>query len=470
MATQIHALLLAHQIEVEPARAWLLPRSFYSVYWSPPDFTSPSRSLSNSPPVPHDFPFSPAQASPRPPKSSLLSAKAPRHEAIDLNQHQRKETGHYGRAGAEPCPSGSGSVTYTITGTPSAAGTANFSLNIGGQNCTLSRTVNAPVGSITALNCNSATNSGTLTAGTAASGVSSSVPYTGGNGGTHNGQTVNSTGVTGLTATLSAGNFASGSGSLTYTITGTPSAAGTANFSLNIGGQNCTFSRTVSIVSNPGAGVTYGGVNYPTVVLGNGQEWMAQNLRTTQYNDGTPINLVTDPTQWAANYNNGTTVPMMSWYDNDQATYTANTFGALYNWYAVSPTTNGNRNVCPVGWHVPTDAEWNTLIGYLDPSYNPSAQGTQSTTAGGKMKSTGTQYWLSPNQDATNESGFSGLPGGGRDYVGSFDDVGYFGYWWSSTEGATSSAWYRYLNYDSGNVDSYTNVKTIGFSVRCLRD
>jgi uncharacterized surface protein with fasciclin (FAS1) repeats len=99
---------------------------------------------------------------------------------------------------------------------------------------------------ITSLGCDFANNSGTLTAGAPASGVSSTVFYTGGNGGTYNGQTVNSTGLTGLTATLSAGNFASGSGSLTYTITGTPSAAGTANFSLNIGGQNCTLSRTVN--------------------------------------------------------------------------------------------------------------------------------------------------------------------------------------------------------------------------------
>jgi uncharacterized protein (TIGR02145 family) len=214
------------------------------------------------------------------------------------------------------------------------------------------------------------------------------------------------------------------------------------------------------IVSNPGAGVTYGGVNYPTVVLGNGQEWMAQNLRTTQYNDGTAITLVTDNAQWAANWNNGTTVPMMSWYDNDQATYTANTFGALYNWYAVSPTTNGNRNVCPVGWHVPTDAEYTLLTDYL---------GGESV-AGGKMKSTGTQYWQSPNTAATNESGFSGLPGGGRNINGTFLDVSNTGYWWSSTENGTNSAWYRELSYGYGNVGRGNLGKANGFSVRCLRD
>ncbi len=142
---------------------------------------------------------------------------------------------------------GAGSLTYTITGTPGSSGTASFALNIGGQTCTLTRTVAGPIGVISSLTCASATNSGTLTSGAAATGVSSSVPYAGGNGGTHNGQTVNSTGVTGLTATLTAGNFANGAGSLTYTITGTPSATGTASFALNIGGKNCTLTRTVAL-------------------------------------------------------------------------------------------------------------------------------------------------------------------------------------------------------------------------------
>jgi uncharacterized protein (TIGR02145 family) len=105
----------------------------------------------------------------------------------------------------------------------------------------------------------------------------------------------------------------------------------------------------------------------------------------------------------------------MCWPDNDQATNTANNFGALYNWYTLNPVTNGNRNVCPVGWHVPSDVEWNMLIGYIDPLYDPNPSGGgQSWVAGSKMKSTGNQYWYSNNSDATNESGFSGLPGGYR--------------------------------------------------------
>lgn len=117
---------------------------------------------------------------------------------------------------------GAGTLTYNITGTPNSNGTANFALNIGGQTCTLSWTVVLPTGVVSSLNCGNATNTGTLIDGTAASGVSSSIPYVGGNGGTHNGQTVTSTGVTGLTATLNPGTFAVSSGTLTYTISGTP--------------------------------------------------------------------------------------------------------------------------------------------------------------------------------------------------------------------------------------------------------
>jgi uncharacterized protein (TIGR02145 family) len=368
--------------------------------------------------------------------------------------------------------SGTGSFTSTLTGL-----TANttyyvraYAINSAGTaygNELSFTSTGSSAGSITALNCASATNNGTLTAGTAASGVSSAVPYTGGNGGTYSGQTVNSTGVIGLTATLAAGTFANGSGSLNYTISGTPTSGGTASFALNVGGRNCTLSLTVEIVSNPGPGVNYNGYTYPTVVLGNGQEWMAHNLRTTQYNDGTSIPIVTAPNQWAANNNNSTTLPMMCWYDNDQAAYTANNFGALYNWYAVNPLTNGNKNVCPAGWHVPTDAEWSTFINYLDPN---AAGGNNPNTAGGKMKSTGTQYWLSPNTGATNESGFSGLPGGYRVSNGPFTNVGYDGYWWSSTEDFTAIAWNRGLNYSAGYAGRGNYDKTLGFSVRCLRD
>lgn len=178
--------------------------------------------------------------------------------------------------------SGNGTLTLNITGTPAGNGTASFALTIGGRNCTFTRPVNAPAGSITTLSCATATHSGNLVQGTAASGVSSVVPYTGGNGGTYNAQTINSAGITGLTATLAAGTFATGNGSLTFTITGTPSANGTASFSLSIGGRTCVFTRSVGnnatfapgTVHCTGEPMQVVDVTNPTT----GKTWMDRNL------------------------------------------------------------------------------------------------------------------------------------------------------------------------------------------------
>jgi uncharacterized protein (TIGR02145 family) len=216
------------------------------------------------------------------------------------------------------------------------------------------------------------------------------------------------------------------------------------------------------IVSNPGAGVTFSGYSYTSVVLGNGQEWMAENLRSTTYANGDPIPNVTDGNQWL-----GLTTGAWAHYENN-ASY-ENPYGKLYNWYAVADP----RNVCPTGWHVPTDAEWNTLVGYLDPAYDPNApNGSQSATAGGKMKSTGTQYWFFPNEGATNESGFSGLPAGLRSsFDGTFGSLGTNGYWWSASESGAEFAWSRFLYYYIADINRYGNFsKRNGFLVRCLRD
>jgi uncharacterized protein (TIGR02145 family) len=201
------------------------------------------------------------------------------------------------------------------------------------------------------------------------------------------------------------------------------------------------------------------GNTYPIVTIGT-QVWMAENLRSSNYSDGTAIPLMADATSWATNYNNKTKLPMMCWYDNDQATYTANKCGALYNWYVVSPTTNGGKNLCPTGWHVPNNAEWTTLIDFLGGE----------TVAGGKMKTTGATQWKSLNMGETNSSGFSGVPGGLRHYDGGFYDIGYFSYWWSSSEVNPFYAWNRYLFYGGGYVYRGAYGKDFGYSVRCLRD
>lgn len=167
---------------------------------------------------------------------------------------------------------GNGSLTYTITGTPSSDGIASFAINIGGQMCTITRNVASGAGTIITLDCAGATQNGTLNKGNAASGVSSVISYTGGDGSAYAAQAIPSTGVTGLTATLDAGNFANGNGSLTYTITGTPSSDGTASFDISIAGQTCTITRNVgqrTVVPPPSTGVTCEGWQIP-LRQGNG--------------------------------------------------------------------------------------------------------------------------------------------------------------------------------------------------------
>jgi uncharacterized protein (TIGR02145 family) len=194
---------------------------------------------------------------------------------------------------------------------------------------------------------------------------------------------------------------------------------------------------------------------YDIITIGT-QTWMAENLKTTSYNDGTVIPLVTDGATWGTASTN--TSPAYCWYNNESTNLI--TYGALYNWYAIDTLSNGNKNVCPTGWHVPTDGEWTTLTDAL---------GTE-TVAGGKMKEAGLAHWASPNTGATNESGFAGLPGGDRFKYGAFYDIGSVGIWWSSTEFDTSIAWYRDLSSSNGLVSRYGDGKGSGFSVRCLRD
>ena len=345
-------------------------------------------------------------------------------------------------------------------------GTTWVPLNAGSEGQTLTFCGGKPTwtiggicpGTITALNCSSATNNGTLTATTTATSVTSVISYTGGNGGTHNGQIVTSTGVTGLTATLQAGTFANGNGSLTYTITGTPATSGTASFGLNIGGKTCVVTRTVAIApQNPTSG--YGsnitdieGNSYKTVYIGT-QLWMGENLKTAKYNDGTTIPNITDNTQWQNN-----TTGAWAYYNNDAVNNAK--YGKLYNWYAVSKTSNGNKNMCPTGWHIPTDAEWKVLTDYLGGN----------SVAGGKLKEVGTISWNSPNTSATNTSLFTGLPGGFRYSNGYYYGVGDYGTWWSSTEDNTNNAWSRNLGYGDGLANRGNGTKEHGFSVRCLRD
>ena len=191
----------------------------------------------------------------------------------------------------------------------------------------------------------------------------------------------------------------------------------------------------------------YDGNVYKTVLLGD-QYWMAENLKTTRYNNGTAIPLVTDNASWFY-----LKTPGYCWYNNDEAAYKA-TNGALYNWYTVN-----TGNLCPTGWHVPTDVEWKTLA---------TAMGDY-LIAGGKLKETGTTHWTSPNTGATNESGFTALPAGARS-GGTFAYIGSVGSWWVSNEYSSVSGWCRDIDHDDTILSRYVSPKVIGLSVRCLRD
>jgi uncharacterized protein (TIGR02145 family) len=188
------------------------------------------------------------------------------------------------------------------------------------------------------------------------------------------------------------------------------------------------------------------GNTYDVVMIGT-QVWMAENLKTTKYSDGTIIPLVTDNTSWS-----NLTTPGYCWYNNDPTSY-KNTYGALYNFYAVS-----TGKLCPTGWHVPTDAEVTTLTTYLGGA----------SVAGGKLKEIGTTHWSSPNTDATNESGFTAISSGGRNYLGTYVSNGIEFYLWTSTEYDYTTSWNRDISYTYADIFRHNNNKHNGFSVRCI--
>ena len=199
---------------------------------------------------------------------------------------------------------------------------------------------------------------------------------------------------------------------------------------------------------------------YKTIKIGN-QWWMAENLKVTRYRNGESIPNVTDNSQWF----NLTTGARCA-YNNDNNN--ADTYGLLYNWYAV----NDNRNIAPEGWRVPTDEEWKQLEMYLGMSQSEAdATSYRGSPVGGKLKEAGTVHWNSPNSGATNESGFTALPGGFRFHDGGiFYDMSYFGCWWAATEISSTYALGRYMYYNSSDVERNYYNKQDGFSIRCVRD
>lgn len=213
-----------------------------------------------------------------------------------------------------------------------------------------------------------------------------------------------------------------------------------------------------------GTGVTdVEGNSYRTVIVGD-QEWMADNLRTSKYANGDDIPNITDPTEWNNYFGDA-----WSSYDNDPSK--DNPHGKLYTWYAAADT----RNLCPAGWHIPSDAEWTSLIVGLDSLTNPVANGAQSTSAGGRMKSTGTiengdGLWAQPNTGALNDSKFNSVPSGTRSLAGYFANITTYSYWWSSTEEDSDRAWGRIILNNEASIYRGTTYKKDGRACRCKKN
>jgi uncharacterized protein (TIGR02145 family) len=186
------------------------------------------------------------------------------------------------------------------------------------------------------------------------------------------------------------------------------------------------------------------------VKIGN-QIWSAENLNVDRYSNGDTIPQVTDATTWS-----NMTTGAWCYYNNDSTN--GPIYGKLYNCYSVADS----RGLCPTGWHVPSDDEWSTLLKYLG-GYS---------LAGGKMKEVGLTLWASPNNGATNSSGFTGRPGGFRSEYNAYYDFGNRGYWWSATKLSTTDAkgCILYYNHSYLGIDSFVRPENYGLSVRCVRD
>jgi len=187
---------------------------------------------------------------------------------------------------------------------------------------------------------------------------------------------------------------------------------------------------------------------YKTITIGS-QTWMAENLKTTRYRNGDKIQSVLEPNDWA-NLKTGALC-----YSNNEISNKA-TYGTLYNYYAVVDF----RNIAPVGWHIPTDAEWETLVSYLGGF----------DEAGAKLKEERLLHWKEPNSGANNTSGFNALPAGYRNVFGVFSAFNICAYWWSFTPQSENNALYYYVRYESKTVIKNALGKTNGFSIRCIKD
>jgi uncharacterized protein (TIGR02145 family) len=354
-----------------------------------------------------------------------------------------------------------GNLVYSITGTPASSGTASFTVTIGGQTCTFTIPVALPLAAITSLSCGTASTSGTLVQNTVATGVTSTIPYTGGNGGTYTTQSVSSTGVLGLTASLSAGTLALGTGNLVYTISGTPTTSGTASFAITIGGQSC--SLTLSVLTALAVQYPVGSIfcaSGPTVIVDKtnpttGKIWMDRNLGASQAAIGsTDAASYGDLYQWGRRSDghqcrtSTTTTTLSSTDQPSNGNFIL--VSSASDWRTTSNNSlwqgvNGINNPCPGGYRLPTQAEFNAEIATWSSNSTAGAFGSQlKFPAGGGRRSTTGQG-------------------------GSLASVGTGGVYWTSTTSANNS-----INISFGNVDGAFlggNIsRADGNSVRCIKN
>lgn len=222
--------------------------------------------------------------------------------------------------------------------------------------------------------------------------------------------------------------------------------------------SNCCIKKNdiTDISFNPS--ITYGSLTdqegniYKTVIIGP-QEWMAENLRTVKYNDGELIPNVTDDNTWV-------TLTTGAYCNYDNNSKNVKVYGRLYNWFAVN-----SAGLCPVGWHVPTHDEWNTLHDSNNLLFG------MGETEGGVLKETGFAHWLSPNSGATNKSGFTALPGGCRNTGGEYWGFGQWGFWWTSSVYIPdpSESYWRSMGNRIEYVGKDHGSKICGYSVRCIK-
>jgi len=349
----------------------------------------------------------------------------------------------------------------TISGTPTATGTFNYTIPVTGTSCS---SVNA-TGTITviaACAAGAASSTPTLTVNTVLTNI------------THS--TTSSTGI-GTATGLPAGVTAAWSAN-TITISGTPTATGTFNYTIPLTGTSCSSVNAMGTITVTAAVTTpsftcgtstvsdIDGNTYNTVSIGT-QCWTQENLRVRRYNNGAEIRF--DTTGGTAG--NGTGQTWTGWTIGALTIYARDTsnlriYGYLYNWYAAkgidSTITINNKNICPTGWHVPSDSEWTTLTSYLGGL----------SVSGGKMKSTGTTLWTSQSSGTDNSSGFTALPGGIRDGTtnGSFITIKTRTNFWSSTSYDSNLAYYRPLIHNSPGMTKSFDKNGYGYSVRCLKD